>query len=139
MSLADLLRRHIDRTELLSLLQELVRIPSVTGSEDAAQERIARRLAELGGEVDAWRPDLEALRAQPGFPGARVLDARLNVAASFRGTEPGPTLVLNGHMDTVTAGDEGRWKHPPFGGEVADGSVYGRGAADMKGGLSAML
>lgn len=139
MPLVDRLKRHIDRAELVSLLQEFVRIPSVTGSEDAAQERMAARLAELGGKVDAWRPDLGALAAQPGFPGARVLGSRLNVVATFEGAASGPTLVLNGHMDTVTAGDESRWTYPPFAGEVADGKLYGRGTADMKGGLVAML
>ncbi len=51
----------------------------------------------------------------------------------------GPTLILNGHIDTVTAGDEGRWKHAPFGAEVVEDHLYGRGAADMKGGLTAIL
>ncbi len=133
------LTRHLDRDALVQVLQKLVRINSVTGEEDAAQEEMVRILRDLGGEVDAWRVDAHALKDHPHFPGARILTPRLNVAASFPGVSTGPALVLNGHIDTVTAGEEGRWRHPPFGGEVADGKLYGRGAADMKGGLAAIL
>ena len=73
------------------------------------------------------------------YPGARVTSPRLNVVARFAGTGGGPTLILNGHIDTVTPGDEGRWAHPPFGAEVVGDFLYGRGAADMKGGLAAIL
>jgi len=139
MTRAAQLAEHVDREWLVQTLAALVRIPSVTGEEDAAQEWMGERLKELGGEVDAWRPDLAALQRQPGFPGARVLSPRLNVVGTFAGTGGGPTLTLNGHIDTVSAGDEARWTHPPFAGEVADGRLYGRGATDMKGGLVAML
>jgi acetylornithine deacetylase len=64
---------------------------------------------------------------------------RLNVVAGFPGGDDGPTLILNGHIDTVTAGDEQRWMHAPFGAEVVEDRLYGRGATDMKGGLTAIL
>ena len=139
MDTPDFLAKHVERGILVQMLQALVRIPSVTGTEDAAQEQMARFLRELGGEVDAWRPDVAALRREPNFPTGKVLEPRLNVASLFRGHASGPTLVLNGHMDTVTAGDERRWSHPPFAAEVVDGRLYGRGACDMKGGLVAVL
>jgi acetylornithine deacetylase len=139
MDLAAKLKAHLDREGVLDLLRSLVRIPSVTGEEDAAQEFVARHLRDLGAEVDAWPVDVEALRALPGFPGGRILTSRQNVVGTLRGAGPGPTLVLNGHIDTVTAGAEDRWSHPPFGGAVADGNLYGRGACDMKGGLTAAL
>lgn len=135
----DTLAKHLDRDALSQMLQTLVSIPSVTGEEDRAQEEMIRILRDLSGEVDAWRPDVGELKGQAHFPGARVLTPRLNVVATFPGAASGPVLVLNGHMDTVTAGDEQRWTHPPFGGEVADGKLYGRGASDMKGGLVAIL
>jgi succinyl-diaminopimelate desuccinylase len=50
-----------------------------------------------------------------------------------------PHLCFAGHTDVVPAGDEAAWTHPPFGGEVADGVLYGRGAVDMKGGLACLL
>jgi len=139
MDLQARLAASLDRQALVQMLQGLVRIPSVTGEEDAAQEEMVRILRDLGGTVDAWRPDVESLRARAGFPGARVAGSRLNVAATFPGAGGGPTLVLNGHIDTVTAGEESRWTHPPFAAAVAGGKLYGRGACDMKAGLAAML
>ena len=139
MEWGERLAKHLDRDGLVQILQTLVRIPSVTGEEDAAQEEMIRLLGDLNGKMDTWRPDVEQLKRQPHFPGARILTPRLNVVATFPGAGPGPTLVLNGHIDTVTAGDEQRWTRPPFGGEVADGKLYGRGASDMKGGLAAIV
>ncbi len=55
------------------------------------------------------------------------------------GAAEGKRLCFNSHMDTVPAGDASRWSHPPFGGEVADGNLYGRGSADAKGCAAAML
>jgi len=139
MSLALQLAECIDRDWLIDTLSALVRIPSVTGGEDVAQDWMVKALEDLGGEIDAWRMDVEALKGQPGFPGARLLTSRQNVVATFAGTGTGPTLVLNGHIDTVSAGDETRWAHPPFSAELVKGRLYGRGAADMKGGLTAIL
>jgi acetylornithine deacetylase len=139
MAFADRSAPDIDRGWLTETLATLVRIQSLTGSEDAAQEWMARTLTDLGGTVDVWRVDPAALRTEAGYPGARVDSPRLNVVANFPGSGGGPTLILNGHMDTVTAGDESRWTHPPFAAEVSDGRLYGRGATDMKGGLTAIL
>ncbi len=133
------LANRVDRNWLRETLATLVRLPSVTGNEDAAQERIAKILGDLGGEVDTWRVNPDALGGEAGYPGARVTSPRHNVVATFRGSGRGPTLILNGHIDTVTPGDESRWTHPPFAAEVVDGRLYGRGAADMKGGLAAIL
>jgi acetylornithine deacetylase len=139
MDLLEDLAKHLDRHGLVQMLRLLVGIPSVTGEEDAAQQEMIRILRELKGEVDAWRVDVQALQGQTHFPGARLLTPRLNVVATFPGTGPGPMLVLNGHIDTVTAGDERRWAHSPFRGDILNGRLYGRGAADMKGGLTAIL
>ena len=139
MELASTLKAQLDREGLVELLRSLVRCPSVTGEEDAAQELVVQRLRDLGAEVDVWPVDTEALRPLPGFPGARISTSRKNVVGMLRGSASEPTLVLNGHIDTVTPGDENRWSHPPFGGEVTNGNLYGRGACDMKGGLTAAL
>ena len=139
MTLAAELARHVDRNWLMETLGALVRIPSVTGNEDAAQAWIAETLKGLGGTLDVWRVDPVELKAQAGYPGARVQRARQNVVASFPGGGGGPTLILNGHIDTVTAGDDSRWAHPPFGGAIVGDRLYGRGATDMKGGLAAIL
>lgn len=129
----------IDRGELQERLTTLVRIPSVTGQEEKIQHVVAGWLRELGARIDLWTPDVAALQADPRFPGARVLLPRPNLVGIVQGRGDGPTLVLNGHVDTVGAGDEAKWQHPPWSAEVVDGRLYGRGASDMKGGLVAML
>ena len=135
MTLAFRLAEQVERDWLTETLATLVRIPSVTGEEDAAQEWMAETLKDLGGDVDAWRVDAEALKGRPGFPGARILIPRQNVVVTFAGTDAGPTLVLNGHIDTVSAGDEARWTHPPFAATLVGDRLYGRGAADIHGNL----
>lgn len=65
---------------------------------------------------------------------SRPFEDRPQVAATVGSGEP--TVVLNGHLDTVPAGDPDRWEHPPFGGEREDNRIYGRGSVDMKAGLA---
>jgi succinyl-diaminopimelate desuccinylase len=67
------------------------------------------------------------------------LPNRHSIAALIRCRNGGPRLVLNGHMDTVGIDERSAWSHDPFAGEVDDGFLYGRGACDMKAGLTAML
>lgn len=128
------------KPEITGFLQELVRVPSVTGQEEAAQRLLAQALRETGLEVDVWEPDVAQMRPYFGVVGEHTdFSGRPNVVGILRGSGGGRSLILNGHIDTVTAGDEARWTHPPFAGEVADGNLYGRGACDMKGGLAAIL
>ena len=68
---------------------------------------------------------------EPGTPDVQNLYARLGTGA--------PHLCFAGHTDVVPAGEEAAWTRPPFGGEIADGVLYGRGAADMKGGIACFL
>ncbi|MEO5899411.1 MAG: M20 family metallopeptidase, partial [Ilumatobacteraceae bacterium] len=68
-----------------------------------------------------------------------VAPGRPNVIAVIDGDEPGPTLMFEGHMDVVTEGNEANWSVDPFGAEIKDGRIWGRGSADMKSGLAAML
>ena len=62
-----------------------------------------------------------------------------NLVARLEGGRPGPRLLLNGHLDTYPIGDRTDWTHDPLGGEFADGRLYGRGSADMKGGIAALI
>jgi acetylornithine deacetylase len=128
---------------LVPLLQELIAIPSTTGSaaESDAQHQLSRRLDATGLDTDLWRIDLAAMTADPDFPG---LEAPREEAWGLVGTWPGHdpdgvTLVLNGHIDVVPPGDIAAWSSTPWSGEVHDGQVYGRGACDMKGGLACQL
>jgi len=62
-----------------------------------------------------------------------------NIVSSFDGRVPGRHLVLNGHMDVFPVGDASKWNHDPWGGEIVEGKIYGRGAADMKAGTTATI
>jgi putative selenium metabolism hydrolase len=101
----------------VSLLQALIRAPSPSGREAAA--------------ADVYLSALVAL----GFDCSR--DPAGNVIGVLERGE-GPTVMLNGHLDTVATGEPEAWPHPPLAGEVAQGRVWGRGAVDMKGALACM-
>ncbi len=107
------------RGELIGFAQSLVRTLSPSGQE-----------AELAAAV---REAMERLDYD-----AVWVDEAGNVVGCIEGGD-GPSLMLNGHMDHVDAGVPDLWRHPPFGGEIHDGELWGRGAADMKGALAAMV
>jgi acetylornithine deacetylase len=124
------------------LLAELVRVPSVSGSaaENDLQARLATLLQAEGLEVDHWRILLAETLAAPGFPGAEVPRAEAwGLVGRLAGRSQGPSLLLNAHVDVVPPGDPDAWTTDPFGGRVEGGTLYGRGACDMKGGLIAAL
>jgi acetylornithine deacetylase len=139
-ALADALDA-VSPDRLTGLLQELLRIPSLTGSaaEGDAQQLLARRLAGIGMDTDLWEIDLDEVTADPEFPGMEAprVDAWGLVATT--GGDEGPALVLNGHLDVVPVGDLGAWTLDPWAGTVRDGAVVGRGACDMKGGLACQV
>lgn len=132
----------VDEKSIGTLLMELVAMPSVTGSEaeSALQHLLAQRLDRLGLDVDLWSMNLPELRADPDFPGT---EAPREEAWGLVGTTPdgggGPTLILQGHVDVVPAGDLTQWIGEPFVPRVVGDIVYGRGACDMKAGLVANL
>jgi acetylornithine deacetylase len=113
----------IDETRLVHLAQALVRIDTQNppGNEGSLASFAAEHLGPFGlaCELQEVKPGRANLLARLGPQGAR------------------PHLIFNGHADTVPAG--GGWTHDPHGGALADGRLYGRGAADMKGGLAAMM
>ncbi|CAN7371721.1 succinyl-diaminopimelate desuccinylase [Bosea sp. LjRoot9] len=114
-----------DPTDPVALTQALVRCPSVTPAEGGALSLLAAVLTSAGYSVH--RPVFSA----DGMPDIENLYARI-------GTE-GPVLAIAGHSDVVPVGDAEAWTRDPFGGEIVDGVLYGRGACDMKGGLAAMI
>lgn len=104
---------------VIDLARSLVRIPSLTGDEGAVAAFVAETMQRRGFDAvhaDAWG----------------------NVIGLRRGRRPGPTLLFDGHMDVVEPGSE-VWQHDPYGGEIAHGRLWGRGACDTKGSLAAML
>lgn len=104
----------------LELAQALIRRPSVTPDDGGCQALIGERLAALGFRLEPLR-----------FGGVDNLWAR-------RG-DGGPLFVFAGHTDVVPVGDSAAWTCDPFGAEVRNGLLYGRGAADMKSALAAMV
>ncbi|MBO0141136.1 succinyl-diaminopimelate desuccinylase [Agrobacterium sp. Ap1] len=106
-------------------LQTLIRCPSVTPAEGGALSALEAMLAPLGFTVERM------IATEPGLPDVENLYARL-------GTD-GPHLMFAGHTDVVPVGDEASWSHPPFGAEIADGEMFGRGAVDMKGGIACFI
>ncbi|HWI19102.1 MAG TPA: M20/M25/M40 family metallo-hydrolase [Vicinamibacterales bacterium] len=120
----------------VSLLQELVRIPSQTGQEAAAQAVVARQMREIGLAVETFDVDLAALAVHPAFNRTpRSYDGRPNVAGRLHGTGAGKSLLLNAHIDTVPVERADTWTREPFGAEIVDGRLYGRGACDDKAGI----
>lgn len=138
-------RRVLDALDvegLLDSLAELVAIPSLGGRETPAQEAVAAAMESIGLRTDVWRIDFDELRRHPAYTADIERDEGLGVVGRLdedaSGTA-GPTLILNGHVDVVPEGEPARWRHPPWRATVADGRVYGRGTADMKGGLCCAL
>jgi succinyl-diaminopimelate desuccinylase len=118
---------EIDVAALVELTQELVRIPSVHDparqlSEQPAADLVAARMRAFG-----WTPELDVVA--PGRPNV--------IAVVEGGGGSGPTLMFEGHTDVVTEGEG--WTVDPFAASIVDGRLYGRGSADMKGGVAAML
>ena len=136
---------QLDEAALVESLMELVRIPSMGGTdaEIEVQEVAATMLRDLETDVDRWDLDLPELTQDPWFPGVEV---ERSEAVGVVGTLPGdagegmPALVLQGHLDVVPPGDPDNWLGAnPFSAEIRDGSLFGRGACDMKAGAAANL
>ena len=126
--------------ELIALLQRLVSIPSVVGSEGACQAVVAGMMHDLCDVVDVWEPDRAWLDAHPAyFHHGTTFAGRPNVVGTIRGRGGGKSLILNAHADVVDPGPAQTWRHGPWSGTVADGRLYGRGAVDDKAGLAMML
>jgi len=120
------------RDELIALTQDLIRIPTLNPPGEAYLEiceYLAERLKKRGFEV-------RLLRAE-GTPGDSDRYPRWNVIARREGAVPGKCVHFNSHTDVVETGKD--WTKDPFGGELEDGKIYGRGACDMKGGLAASI
>ncbi|PLX42062.1 MAG: acetylornithine deacetylase [Hyphomicrobiales bacterium] len=142
-SLQTSIRNAVDnafgrQTEFLS---ELTAHPSTRGQEQSAQDFIAEALQARSYQIDRWNIDVADIAHLPGFsPVAGNYDDAVNVVASHRSRRrSGKSLILNGHIDVVPVGPLDMWQSPPFAPRIEAGWMYGRGAGDMKAGLSANL
>jgi acetylornithine deacetylase len=126
--------------DLLDHLQELVAVPSIVGSEGSCQRLVAKMMGEACDAVDVWEPDASWLEQHPAYFLKGVnFSGRPNVVGILKGSGSGRSLILNAHVDVVDAGPADAWDHGPWSGAIADGQLYGRGAADDKAGLAAII
>ncbi len=132
--LTEKLQRCIDgkRDALIDLTQELIRMPTLNPPGENYRE-ICSFLAEYLG---ARGFEVQMIRAE-GTPGDSKTYPRWNVIARHEGKTKGDCVHFNSHIDVVELGRG--WTTDPFGGELKDGKIYGRGACDMKGGLAASI
>lgn len=118
MSIEQRILDHVEseRDEIISFMQKLIQTRSVTGEE-----------AEIGAlmEKECTRDGLDVDLVEP-------LPGRVSVVAKHTGTGDGPRMMMYSHYDVVPAGDLDSWTYPPFGGEIHDGWIWGRGAQDNK-------
>lgn len=114
------------REELISLVQRLVRIKTISGDKEKLSE-IGHVLSE---EMKSIGFSVGILEAEEGLP---------NVVGRYEGSKDAPRLLFNGHTDVVPIQNTDSWISGPFSAEIRDGRIYGRGACDMKGGLAAMI
>lgn len=110
----------VDEAGLLRLCQRMISLQSYTGDEGRLAEELKKTMLELGYDR-AW------------------IDEFGNVVGEIRGALGGPSILFDGHIDTVDVSDAPDWTVPPFGGIIKEGRLYGRGASDMKCALAAMI
>jgi succinyl-diaminopimelate desuccinylase len=119
----------VDEDAVLALTRELVRVRSVHDPAAGSSEAAAAAVVEAHMRAFGWEPWVEEVA--PGRPNV--------VAVVEGGGGPGPTLMFEGHTDVVTEGDRSAWSVDPYGALEREGRIYGRGSADMKSGVAAML
>ncbi len=110
----------LDTDRLITFARDIVRIPSLSGEETQVASRIEAEMKALAFD-SVWTDDVG------------------NVIGMLEGAQPGPTIVFDAHTDTVGVSPGVPWALDPFSGQVTQDSLHGRGAADMKGALAAMV
>ena len=143
--LYQIVKQRVEELEddIISLVQDLVRIPSInhppTGDEGPCQKFIEEYMINLGLTPDVYSPqDVEGIKEHPAWYGGRDYANRPNITVRRPGAGNGRSLVLSGHIDTVPLGVQ-PWQHDPFKATIEQGKLYGLGAFDMKGGIAAEL
>ncbi len=106
--------------EVIALCQKLIQAKSYSGGEDKVSAAVKEAMTEKGfDEV--------------------TIDKYGNIIGCLKGKRPGKKILFDGHIDTVPVTDETVWEYPPFGAEIHDGKIYGRGTSDMKGSVAAFI
>ncbi len=133
-------------SEQTALIQQLVRIPSISNTvhEGDVQKIVQQELEKIPRlRIDRWEPETAELSKYPLHPirtGSWNYNGRPNLVGILQGTGGGGrSLILNGHVDVVSPEPVREWNFDPWGGEIKDGRLYGRGSMDMKAGLTSMI
>jgi acetylornithine deacetylase len=133
-----------NRAEIIALLQDLVRIPSVNhtthGDELECQRFVEQTMRDMGLEVDVFNPDeIPGINTHPGWCPNRDYTDRPNVVGVRKGAGDGRSLLMLAHVDVVPTGPHELWRHGPFNPVIEGGELIGRGTNDDKGGLAALI
>jgi acetylornithine deacetylase len=136
---------HDGRDELVALVSDLVAFDTTARNvgdpprqEAELQGYLRRRLDAVGAAVDVWEPEPTGT-GNRFVPDGLTFEGRPQLAARLGGAGGGRSLLLNGHIDAVSAEPVGQWTSHPLKPEVRDGLLFGRGSCDMKGGIGGML
>ena len=129
------------KDELFSILRGMIHIDSQnfmdgTGREEAMANHLSDVFKNMGLEPDVFSPLEEGIESHPDYFAGRHLENRPCCVAVFPGSDHSKRIMLAGHEDTVIIGDPSRWTKDPFGGEIEDGKLYGRGSGDDKVGIA---
>lgn len=123
------------KDDMIVYAKKLVSFPSVSGNELGAQTYVKEVLSSLDfNHIDMWEPDIDKLKNHEAFNSGRTnFKNSPNVVGTKKGIGGGRSLILNSHIDIVPEGNLNEWNYDPFGGDIANGNIYGRGISDMKG------
>jgi len=133
-----------NQDKLVKFIQELVRIPSVSGSEEEIQKFIYKKLTELDLKPKFIYPDIETLRKSDDYFKTTSYTKfgyknRPNVVGILKGAGKGQSVCLSGHVDVVSPEPTEQWSRDPWSGEIDGDFIYGRGAGDMKAGVATII
>lgn len=133
------------REEIIDFLQRLVSIKSVTRNEEIAQNFMKKKFEEMNLLVRLVEAEVDKVENHPAYVETSWVEEAKekshipNLVGILDGKGGGKSLILNGHVDVVSPEPVDLWTHDPWGGEIDDGKLYGRGAWDMKAGIVAMI
>jgi acetylornithine deacetylase len=141
---AEAIRAEVEKRkpEIVEWTKNLVRFPSENrpprGNEREAQSFVREQCKKLGWETDLFRPDdIPGIETHPSWLAGRDYEGRENVVAAWKGSGGGRSILFSGHMDVAPFEPDSWQVCRPFDPVMKDGRLYGRGTADMKGGLAA--
>ena len=132
------------KQELYEILSSLIKIDSQSfgayGNEKEIAEFIRDEINKMGYSADMYSPfDIDGFKEHVDYWPNRGLENRYNVSVAVKGKDSSKRIMLAAHNDTVPIADISNWTVDPWGGEIKDGKIYGRGACDDKYGIAVMM